>query len=713
MSDVRDPVGSLPSGGSAPKVSSVWVHADRPSSLLRAFVGHTQRVNAVIFAAGGRIVSTSEDGTMRVWEVETGRELDRLAGHDGPVNAMVLSPDGAMFATGGDDGWVGLYDAHSLARIGHLECADEHVRDVAIGRRLVVAGSEDNCVYVWDRETKRCLWVLRGHEAMIRGVALSPDERWALSFSIDHDVLVWNLETGRNEGRLYGEKSYAVQLGGGIYFDLPNTSGEGHERAPRRMVFPSNETLISIGDAIIGWDWPKRAQTFRTKGGWPYEAAVIAGDVLLAGAIDVQVLDLATGSRVGRLPGLGEGVTAIAFDPVHRIVAVGGQDGALEVRRLDRSTYVDGQVEPIFEVAVCASARTAATSDSSATVRLWNLDTGAPIATIEDHPSHGTRPMGFSRDGKHLVTTGDAPTATLWIWDARTGAPRHVVASKDKRNEVHAFDCIGERAVLGHLGEGLFAWNLASDPYPETFDGRTSQVSRVCLAADEKTVVTTGYFGDTDEFGDATSRIQAWSLPERRLLWTRAPVTEGFGKFDGPSLGEPTIVGAHVVFGDGESDHLALWDLVSGERECVFDARGYPTMGQALDENRSIVVVQFAGDDDSVPAENRIVAIDTVTRTALSTGLGQRFARDALSDDGRLYVGVDWDRNELHLVPAVAPTERTVIPNSGAKVMAVAAALVERGTYAVVLGRESGQVESLRVHLPASPERAESRTRET
>jgi len=64
---------------------------------LRVFEGHTDKLRTVRFSPDGRRVSPCEDKTLRLWDLETGKEIRRFEGHEASVYGGGFSPDAAGF----------------------------------------------------------------------------------------------------------------------------------------------------------------------------------------------------------------------------------------------------------------------------------------------------------------------------------------------------------------------------------------------------------------------------------------------------------------------------------------------------------------------------------------------------------------------------------------------------------------------------------------
>jgi WD40 repeat protein len=156
-------------------------------------------IRAIAYSAdGSRIATAGFDGTARIWEASTGRELQRLEGHGGLVVGVAFSPDGSRLATTGTEGDIILWDTTSGAALLSWHSHDGASPDVAFspdGAWLATARS-DAVARVWEAETGRLVLALEGHRAFIWGVAFSADGRRIATGSADGTARVWDATTG-------------------------------------------------------------------------------------------------------------------------------------------------------------------------------------------------------------------------------------------------------------------------------------------------------------------------------------------------------------------------------------------------------------------------------------------------------------------------------------------------------------------------------------
>jgi sterol desaturase/sphingolipid hydroxylase (fatty acid hydroxylase superfamily) len=192
--------GTVGVSGSEDGTLKVWdVRTGKEQFTLK---GHTRAVRSVgISGDAKRIVSGSFDRTVKVWDVQTRSEKLTLKGHAGAVLSVAISSDGSRIVSGSADLTAKVWDAATGRLERTLEGHTGAVLSVAIsadGERVVTASWRT--AKVWNGRTGRAISVLSGHTDLVYGAALSPDGKHAVTGGFDLKVRLWDAETGEAEG---------------------------------------------------------------------------------------------------------------------------------------------------------------------------------------------------------------------------------------------------------------------------------------------------------------------------------------------------------------------------------------------------------------------------------------------------------------------------------------------------------------------------------
>ena len=172
---------------------------------------HDEAVQAVAFLPDGQhVVSGSSDGTLRLWNTESGQCLRTITGAKLGAYAVAVSPDGKKTAAGCKDGVLrefSLADGSLLRELkGHLG----YVRSVAYthdGARLL-SSAGDGSIRVWTRDKPEPITILQGHRGGVLTIAVSKDNRRLVSGSRDGTVRLWDLPAGKQIKALEGHRSW-------------------------------------------------------------------------------------------------------------------------------------------------------------------------------------------------------------------------------------------------------------------------------------------------------------------------------------------------------------------------------------------------------------------------------------------------------------------------------------------------------------------------
>ncbi|KAH7930912.1 WD40 repeat-like protein [Leucogyrophana mollusca] len=291
----------------------------------KVFKGHTDRVNSVAyFPDGQHIASGSNDKTVIIWDVESGRQDGQPLQHDSIVKWIAISPDGRRIASGlGGGGLV-----------------------------------------VWDALTRKVVHEIKG--GGVYGLAYSPDGRWIATAPMDDErvIRLWDADTGR----------------------------------PGRELLKCNGEVLCVAFSPDG-------------------SRVAVG--LWCGCF--QVIDVSTGeSVVGPIKGHTQLVRSVVYSPDGRLLVTASDDKNIQV--WDSKTGIEvgkpmlGHTRDVWCIAIAADGRRIASGGRDKTVRVWDLETRLQVGE-SIHRDYWPSSVAFSPDDRYVISdTGH----NVCLWDTES-----------------------------------------------------------------------------------------------------------------------------------------------------------------------------------------------------------------------------------------------------------------------------------------------------
>ncbi|KAM5485640.1 hypothetical protein McanCB56680_001942 [Microsporum canis] len=172
------------------KVGMNWKYGRCTTTIFR---GHTNGVMCLQF--DDNILATgSYDATIKIWDIETGKEIRTLRGHESTIRCLQF--DDTKLISGSLDRTIKVWSWRSGECISTYTGHQGGVLCLHFDSTTLASGSKDNTIKIWNFQDKSTQ-ILRGHTDWVNAVKLDTASRTVFSASDDLTVRIWDLDTGK------------------------------------------------------------------------------------------------------------------------------------------------------------------------------------------------------------------------------------------------------------------------------------------------------------------------------------------------------------------------------------------------------------------------------------------------------------------------------------------------------------------------------------
>jgi WD40 repeat protein len=210
-----------PDGKTLASVSGLY---DKPGELIlwdlatgkeRTRIEEVKGIRSVAFSPDGKALATADyyDNTVKVRDPETGKARVILQ-QSRPNNAVAFSPDGKTLAIAILENRAELWQINSGRHLHTLQGHEDWVTHVAFSPdgAVLATGGRDQTVRLWEASTGKQRMTLRGHTGTIECVAFSPDGKTLATACWDKTIKLWEVATGKERLTLEGHKFQALHV---------------------------------------------------------------------------------------------------------------------------------------------------------------------------------------------------------------------------------------------------------------------------------------------------------------------------------------------------------------------------------------------------------------------------------------------------------------------------------------------------------------------
>ena len=395
--------GRLAAGGQDGLVKIWETSADSfvPGLSLDADTGH---VDKVVFAGKDRIAATTTDNGIRLFDLAAGVTIplpDAEDMRDFPARALAVSPDGALFAAGNDNGDVRIFSSADGVLKTVLPRRSYHVGALTFtgdGKALVISCgyrcTDINRTEILAVEGGAALGAYRGHDGTVIASALSPDGKlMATAGGSRHEIHIWDAASGELKAKLAGKG--APVTGAGITAKGDAVAWGYSDPCPQKVACPEMMAQLEFrlplptGERGMERPGPVDQATYRRAvqalAGWALTASEGGESGFPNGTLTIAK-DGAAGTEIENDATNGYLHAAFSFLGDGSRVVTGGNDGVLAIYGRDDGKPLGslrgGHTGEIHGIAEAPKAGLLLTSSADQTLALWNSETGELIVNM-------------------------------------------------------------------------------------------------------------------------------------------------------------------------------------------------------------------------------------------------------------------------------------------------------------------------------------------
>ncbi|MBN2005717.1 MAG: peptidoglycan DD-metalloendopeptidase family protein [Anaerolineae bacterium] len=378
-----------------------------PGRTLFVLSGHTAPLRQAMWSPDeSRILTISDDNTVRVWDAQTGKQQFVLDGYTNLLEAW-WSPDSSRVMTI-DEMAVQIWDAETgilqVTLEGHVDWITQAVWSP--DRTRILTASYDQTIRVWDAATGASLSTLSGHTAEVLQAVWSPDGMRILTSSADGTSQIWGAYSG----------ILLVVL-------VNDTWGW---RGVDVMWSADGRHILTAGDSVQVWDANTGAELFRLVSSdespslqamWNVDSSRIL--VIDNNKTQVRVFD--AGEEIFTLKHSAM-IYQAQWNKNERYILTASADKTARVWNAqtgDELFVLAERQSGVWRAIWTPDESRILTLAEDGTIRIWYSLTGMEVATLSGH-THRVTQANWNSDSSRILTASDDGTARVWLLETDT-----------------------------------------------------------------------------------------------------------------------------------------------------------------------------------------------------------------------------------------------------------------------------------------------------
>jgi WD40 repeat protein len=418
------------------------------------------------------------DGTIGLWELSTGKALEKLTKHTAYVRSLAFTPDGRRLVSGGADGTIRVWNTANQTELWRFRAYRHGVATLALlpDGKTLVSGGPDGAVCLWDcsapveTRTHASLIISHGLQSQVGlpatnwaqpdpkvvrrvGVAFAPDSRSFITSDPEGVLAVYDARSMQIIKPLpeLGSNNWGVALSpDGRWLAAANASGE--------IEIWDWKAGHAITNLVLPFQWVGSIRFSRT--GQFLLASSTANDNL---STDLRIWGTRDWAEVPAGRAHYSSFLAADLSPDDRLRALANLDGTVQL-----FTFPSGHPlanfkkrEGYFAVRFSPDGRLLALARRYGSLALWDVVNRRDFATLSGHALTAFGAV-FSSDGRRLLTAGRNPKDAVKLWDIATQSELLLLSAEGQMFFDVGFSPDGNTLFASSFGGVAHLWSAPS-----------------------------------------------------------------------------------------------------------------------------------------------------------------------------------------------------------------------------------------------------------
>ena len=460
---------------------------------LQMFVGHASAVTSICFVGTNALCSASHDTTLSLWNIQDGFRIAIMKSHSRSVRGCASNSSGKVIVSVSWDTTIRVWNGSDGKCLSTLKTPGQRntpLNCIAFhpDGQLIVVGSWDTTLKVWDTYNQKRVKTLKGHKTSIQACTYAPSGSYIVSAALDGEVKIWSTKSGTTVGTIAGHHDPVNSIAftpNGQYLTTASS-----DKQLKVWSGTLGQPVASLGSAEFGFahcmSFHSPTQTVRV--GY-HDGHVRTFNIQTGGTVH------ATKMHTAAVVGLGY---------QDKLTMSASVDTSIKVWTHSMLISLVGHTAPIS----CAvwDVKGFASASEDMTILIWPHDPRAygkqakptkttkkgksqdadftivnPIATLQAHTAKISS-LAFSNDGIRMVSASHDKSIIIWDLVSHTQVQQLQACHKDWINACAFSDTSSDTLLTGSNDLTLKLWDLKTGVDKVTFKGHMTAINSVAFS---------------------------------------------------------------------------------------------------------------------------------------------------------------------------------------------------------------------------------------